>query len=1229
MLREKAETEKNKNHFPTVVRYGLGGKQWSRNSYVPYILVALVLGILGFLIFWRSGYIAGGDIWPTQFIPKNNMWQQNWPIWGPTVTGIGSPQYNPTNLVWSMVGQALTFLSLSGPHQQDIFLIALFIFEGVGVTHLMRVVYPSRPIAAVLAALAVTVSLYNTLAFLNPIQAFAIGWFPLSAGIVLRTLPQGFWWTTGIRLGLTSLGLWILVGTPPMAVVWVIWMAVWILVDAWRRHQFRVYAIIVGSIVAILLNGWWAYGAALTLGGGTVQQSFAGPLSWAWVNQRASLLNLATMQGSWSWPQTVYFPWSALYQQGLLAIVLYVPVIMAAISVIWVSERTRWLWVGWIVFALWIGQGTHPPFGWINTWLYEHVPYFWLFRDPQVEMDIILYVGLMILASLLIDELYQRFSRQQKTFSRILSVAVLFVMGTALLSNGYALISGQAIPRQSKGGHSTPSLNIHVPSYWARTAKFLNSSKNLTGRILLLPNDDFYQMPYDWGYYGTDAVAQSYFHAPVVLLNPNPSGYLAGSSGYQATLSQLYSAIRSHPHENIGPLLSALGIHWIVERQDINWQLPNRTILPPSYVLWYLSHQPGIQRVRSIGSLVLYKVRQPAPVVSAASSVGTWSGTAVPPMVVPRQLQGVITQAGPWVAHPLSHVPVSQKIQQIQASKIVHHLTMPSAGSLYVRPKTAQVRVRWNRSQLTVQLRALPLESGRHVMQWIRTLSVSLPSPLPRSLGIQIGGSDYTVSTDTKSFSQGHFLALGSYTFPKESGNTTVTILRGSPISINSSWSPVQNCNAYQNLPPDATQLWEHALTQGGIQLHAREQAACSVKSTARPLASGLIELSVRAMHVSGQAPVVALLQHHHVLMHAVLPSTHTWSTWTQFQQLMLPGRAAIFVYSFGSANHHPTMNDYQVSMTGFQPVVTRTLTLNGALFSVSRGTIVQKGITLSPNLLRHPHFSQGLWGPVFNGDAYRRETLTQAGIQAHVKRGIMTIQAHSDGAGEGQVVTGVGGHIITLQVQARDLHGHPAAIALVNASNGRVLWSQAQSPGQSGWHTMGTVLNLSPSVNTVSFDLYAYGSAGSHGTVIQYRNPSLRVWQAGRQSIWTVSGKPAQRLEPSLIASGLGTQYAAHLNKLDHLVILHTSYSPAWHVLWHNKRVPWKHIVVDGVYNGWVIPASFATSGASIVIRFSPSVPYHVLWVIAWAVVALSVTLLIGHHWRHKKMREEREITQ
>jgi hypothetical protein len=65
-----------------------------------------------------------------------------------------------------------------------------------------------------------------------------------------------------------------------------------------------------------------------------------------------------------------------------------------------------------------------------------------------------------------------------------------------------------------------PATRVALPAYWSQLAGDLNTDAT-TGSILVLPPNDFYQMPYDW-YYGIDTFIANLVKRRVV--NPVSQG---------------------------------------------------------------------------------------------------------------------------------------------------------------------------------------------------------------------------------------------------------------------------------------------------------------------------------------------------------------------------------------------------------------------------------------------------------------------------------------------------------------------------------------------------------------------------------------------------------------------------------------------------------------------------------------------------------------------------------
>ena len=88
----------------------------------------------------------------------------------------------------------------------------------------------------------------------------------------------------------------------------------------------------------------------------------------------------------------------------------------------------------------------------------------------------------------------------------------------------YPLISGEVMPDVRP---LQPSAHVRVPQYWRTMANTIDADTR-PGKVLVLPLDDYYQMPTTWGFFGVDSIANLLIQHPVITLKPD--GYF-GDTG--------------------------------------------------------------------------------------------------------------------------------------------------------------------------------------------------------------------------------------------------------------------------------------------------------------------------------------------------------------------------------------------------------------------------------------------------------------------------------------------------------------------------------------------------------------------------------------------------------------------------------------------------------------------------------------------------------------------------
>ena len=884
-----------------------------------YLSVVCILSLVALHGLHHSGYYAAGDIWPAPFMPGNTTLQQSLSLWGTLNSGLGSPQYQPFGVVQGFWGIALRRIGFAGSDTQFLWMAASLVWQGLGVTCFVRAVLPAYPLAAVAAGLGLPLSLYNAIIFPYPVQAFAVGYISLcSAYVLYRARRPASPLQEAAEVSALSDGLMVLAQTPPIAVVFAVWIAIWT-AAVWSiaRARRRVWlGPLLGMAGAALLNCWWLYAAYLTLfsGDGAVRQVYAGPSDLEWVSSRASPMNLLTMQGIWSWPRPEYYPWAGAFGVGILHLSPAVPLGLALCALLLSSfRRTVLALAALTVAAVLIGKGPHAPFGDLNRAAYQHLPLFWLLRDPQVEMDVLIGLFLYTLAGVGLSEGLRRLDSLLLRVRRVAPPVRLMLppaaraIGCALLClSGYPILSGSFLPDHWLGGIS--STFVQLPSYWNAAASYLNAASE-SGSVVVLPADDYYQMPYTWGYYGADQIAQSFIHRPVFYLTSFPT-YLAGSAALQHFLDLLSAEVRDQSPVSIAPTLDGLGIRWLLVRGDLRSHFLGRPIESGDQVVRYLARQSGIEYVRSFGKLALYRTHRGTQTVQFYNGAGTWTGGAVP-------AQDAATSARssdiPWVAEPPVHAHPSSALAYGEVRTITpraSYLPIPSAGgTLLIRPRSVAIWARWGAvNRLLLRLTGPRVISGGHTYGYLRPLSLSLSRPLHDPAVVTLGFAQLAFGATLRRQARMGWTYIGTLPVPTDSSRAALTIVtqiaQVSPSHTDGEWSVVGDCNRY-----DSRSLRQVGITRfpgdgSKVTLTANDHAACvTLGGTYHARTGDRLLAAVRYRWIGGSLPRAALEIGSSLVVPVTLRPTadHVWHQTALWEPIDGTGSAHIYVYADGN----------------------------------------------------------------------------------------------------------------------------------------------------------------------------------------------------------------------------------------------------------------------------------------------------------------------------------------
>ena len=581
------------------------------------------LGFAGALVcqtWFQSGtVVAGGDIAP----PIGTAWiGRIFSDFGWSGDNLGGPATNQGRLVWGVVSELTHLAGGSGALAQRIWLTLLVAGIMVATGALARSL-GLTPLAGLAASI---------LYFFNPMTVSQVGVNDvyLVTMAILAALP-----TIIVSYGRGNIRLWMVciafvvaapfVGysfaNPPL--VGMLAIAI-LLTPLLVRIRFggkvasrSLHGLLVGGALLIGASAYWLIPAWVGLS--AVASGQLSTLSaWAFTESRSTLANGLWLNTTWGWQFSLYYPYAPDFGrfpldlvEPLLPLLAFGGLVLRSHSTD-AGRRTGRL-VGLLALGtigvIFLSTGTRAPGNVLFDPLYN-LPLGWLLREPG-RFLMVAALGYALLVGLLVEQLRTRLtahrsstrSPRDRLRTSILPATAAFATVAVAMAAGFPLWTGALVPAARQG---FPSSHVKVPNYWTSTASYLNSSSAPKGALLVLPPDDFYQMPYTW-YYGSDAFIPDLFERSVVV--PSAQGYDTVSTDLLNAVSLEASSIEDGNWGEGGRLLAAIGTPLVLVRGDIVANFENRDIVSPKVLASELARDPDMRLVHRDGPLSLYELR--------------------------------------------------------------------------------------------------------------------------------------------------------------------------------------------------------------------------------------------------------------------------------------------------------------------------------------------------------------------------------------------------------------------------------------------------------------------------------------------------------------------------------------------------------------------------------------------------------------------------------------------
>ena len=605
----------------------------TRPSRIGLAIVGLAAAIATQTWFEPGRLLAGGDITPV----VGTAWLGRlFAPWSWSGSNLGGPAADETKVPLAAVYWLVDALRGSPTISERIWYTALFVGAAVASYLFLRALRVG-PAGSTIGALVYVFNAHVVDIGTNPVFLAAMVLLPGLPAVVLTT-ASGRW---ALRRGVLLLGAsapllgYVCQNSPLLFMIAALLASMPLLVgwlDGWAAARRALLTLALGAPLLALASSYWLVPTVLQLKIDAVS-TLANQSSWIWTEGRATLANGFWLNNDWGWKYTEYYPYAGDYDKFPLLILKFLLPITAfsflALArfprTIRVTDRRSRLGIAasaTALFVILVSTGTHLPGALVFDPLYR-LPLGWQLREPG-RFLILGGLGYSVLLALTTEAARERLNSLPGTVWRWrsalqrpgLRLAVVGAASAAVLAPAFPLVTGAIAPNHRP---VLPSVHVSVPSYWTSMASYLNRSAP-PGNLLVLPEDDFYQMPYTWGYYGADTFITSLITRNVV--DPQAQGYTPAPQELTDAVGLVQQGLLAHDWPSVQRTLTAIGTPLLLVRGDVNAAFPNRHIRPPAALEKALSEDKDMRLVRRFGELELFGLRNS---ISPAGSVTSYA----------------------------------------------------------------------------------------------------------------------------------------------------------------------------------------------------------------------------------------------------------------------------------------------------------------------------------------------------------------------------------------------------------------------------------------------------------------------------------------------------------------------------------------------------------------------------------------------------------------------------
>ncbi len=397
------------------------------------------------------------------------------------------------------------------------------------------------------------------------ITLFAYGLLPVYLGLIERVLRYGLRPATFVTALVSIPFLPVTIGHPAdfLIVSWFLFTyTLWRTISRPHRMQaLRRLALLAVGVLSLSL--WWIVPIASSISSGaTGTINFEQDYLWLvdYYSSWASLLNVMKMWFFSMYTTNVEFS-TQFYRPGTL---LYA---LIAFSCLFFRPSGLVLYFSvQAVIGLWLSKGTHEPFPEIYRWLYNNVPFFFIFRAPSRYFPLMYTFPVAVLFGFSVRAIYSAVTdRLQRlpVFGRWLKAAGAGILTFLIIFHAWPLFSRDTLFRTVEKDLMHPSVFIKIPPYYERINSYFKQRKGYF-RVHSFHNQTY--LNYTWGYSSTD-IQPKLIEFPQTLKFSQE--LVIGDEGFHRLVDTVDRAFWGWDFARIDRILGLLSVRYITVTRDV------------------------------------------------------------------------------------------------------------------------------------------------------------------------------------------------------------------------------------------------------------------------------------------------------------------------------------------------------------------------------------------------------------------------------------------------------------------------------------------------------------------------------------------------------------------------------------------------------------------------------------------------------------------------------------